>query len=706
MSGVKFIIPSIFTAVDQMSPAMRTMSGSLAGFTQKADAFSARSERMFRRLTPVLGEAQKQLLSMVGTGAAVAGIFQLGRSSVNSIMDYETALHSLQAVTGVSDLAMVKFKSEITDLGKVSKKSSIDIAKSFETIGSMMSQYLDDPKALRQIAEAGITLSKASRQELEPTLQNLTSIMNQFGLGADKAAKSINILTAGEIVGSVRTSEVAQYLQEFGASAKNMNVDLAESTALIEALGLQMDKTRIGVGARNLLNIMGAAGGLDKQSRKDLRSAGVDLNFLMNNTNSLSARLHELSKIAKDPIKMVSVFGKENVTAGQVIFNQLGTYDKWVERIKNTNEANHQSAVNSATLRNRITELGNKWTNLITTNEKVGAGVTKITNGIGWLTDNLEGMLSVGVDVIKYYALWKAAMIGVTVVSKSLSIAAGIQSAVLGVSSIALRGNTTALVAQNIALKFVNASTALATGNLTAFNAALGMTPFGWAVIGIAGMAAGLMLLSKREQELIDQYKEKMRLDSVGNIKAEEDALKKLTAQYWSLGLSIREATNMSLRQRNITVSRERFESEQKIKSIKAQLDAEKNKVYFADLFYGGGTPEVGKRSELANQLLTEQSKAKGLADKNLGNVMFGQNQVGNGTINSSDFLNIFKSVSPAKSAYENSSVWGGQMNDAQKSEFTFVFKNESGSSISVKSGKTEVANIMPFVESTKKITK
>ena len=702
--AVKFIIPSIFTAVDQMSPAIRTMSNGLAGFTQKADAFSARSERMFKRLTPAIGEAQKQLLSMVGTGAAVAGLFRIGSSSVTSILDYETALHSLQAVTGVTDMAMVKFKGEIADLGKVSRKSSIDIAKSFETVGSMMSQYLDNPKALRQITEAGITLSKASRMELEPSLQNLTSIMNQFGLGADKAAKSINILTAGEIVGSVRTSEVAQYLQEFGASAKNMNVDLAESTALIEALGLQMDKTKIGVGARNILTIIGAAGGMDKQARKDMRSAGVDIKFLMDNTKSLSARLHELSKIGKDPVKMVSVFGKENVTAGQVIFNQLANYDKWVKKIRETNEANHQAAVNSATLKNRISELGNQWTNLITTSSKVNSGVAKVTQGIGWLTDNLENIVSVGIDVLKYFTYWKAATIGMTVLTKGLSIVTGIQSGLIGMSSIALRGNTIALAAQNVTLKLVTASTALATGNLTAFNAALGMTPFGWAVIGLAGMVAGLYLLSKREQDLIDKYKEKIRLDSVGNIKAEEDALRKLTAQYWSLGMSIREATNMSLRQRNITISRERFESEQKIKNIKDQLAAEKNKIYFADLFYGGGTPEVGKRADLANQLLSEQSKAKGLADRNLANVQFGQNQVGAGTINPSDFNSLFNTKKPSTAVTE--SVWGEQMQQAQKSEFTFVFKNESGNTISMKEGKTEVANIMPYVESTKKLSK
>ena len=145
----------------------------------------------------------------------------------------------------------------------------------------MMSQYLDDPKALRQITDAGITLAKAGRTELVPTLENLTSIMNQFDLKANQATETINRLTAGEIVGSLRTSQVAESLQEFGAGAYAANVNLAESVALVEALAKQMKTDKIGVGALNILTVLDSAKGLDKKARNDLQSSGVDLNFII-----------------------------------------------------------------------------------------------------------------------------------------------------------------------------------------------------------------------------------------------------------------------------------------------------------------------------------------------------------------------------------------------------------------------------------------
>ena len=493
------IIHSIFTAEDKMSPSLRSMGRGLDGFTQKAEALGARSERAFRKLTPGLSSASKQLLTMASTAAVVGSAFALGKSSIDSIMDYETAMQSLQAVTGVSNMEMVGFKKEINSLAGSSRKSAIDVASSFETIGSAMSQYLEDPKGLRQIAEAGIMLSKAGRTELQPTLENLTSIMNQFGLKAEDAAKSVNILTAGEIVGSVRTSEAAGYLQEFGATAKNMNVDLAESTALIEALGIQMSKDKIAVGARNLLTAISAAGGLDAKAQADMVSSGVNMNFLMDKTQSLSARLHELSKISKDPIKMVSVFGKENVTAGQVIFNQLGTYDKYLLKIRSTGKASEQAALNSNTLSNAISELKNSWSNMLTSSDAASSGLERAKSAIRFVTDSLGEIVGVGLGVLKFFALWKASIIATSIVTGGLNIALGIQGALTGIVSVAVGKSALALKAYEWSTKAVTAAQWL-------WNAAMSANPIGLVIAAVAGLVAGLAYLASQYKGWGEQW--------------------------------------------------------------------------------------------------------------------------------------------------------------------------------------------------------
>lgn len=697
-------IPTIWTAVDKISPTVVKMSRGIEGMAMRSQIALERNERLFKRFTPALGEAQKQILSMIGTGAAVAGAFQLGNFSFNSIKDYETALRSLQAVTGVSEEKLAVFNEEIQDLAKQSRKSSIDVAKSFETIGSNMSQYLDDPKGLRQITEAGITLSKAARTDLEPTLNDLTSIMNQFGLKAQDAAKSINILTAGEIVGSVRTSQVAGYLQEFGAVAKTMNVDLAESTALIEALGLQMDKSKIGVGARNILTAISAAGGLDKKARKDLKSAGVDVKFLMDNTKSLSDRLHELSKISKDPIKMVSVFGKENLAAGQVIFNQLETYDKFLNRIRTTNEAQTQAATNTKTLSSAIDQLKASWVNMLTGSSNTSEAMNKLKSAIVFVTENLDTLVDIGLKAITFFAVWKGALIAQKVVTMGLTA-----------STVALNAVSNALFLVDM-VKYVSvtqgmtkASAALAITQ-ESLSAALAANPIGAIIVGIAALTAGIYLLEKRSEKLRQEQIAALNLRVEDSVKKQRSEVDKLTKSWLDAGYSIRTATIESLKFK-------RLEAEQALSKAKTERDkamseavkrAEENTWNPFFSFDKNAEEYMSKNEDVTKALaaLSEntnlflRAKESGIvSDKDVMALLTGKKvktEVPTGTFATPlqpEKPKTVMSEADKKKYEENLKVVNSQM--------TVTIKNESNSTVDAKLGNMSARNVMPNTTST-----
>lgn len=639
MQAKGLTIPTTFTAIDKFRPTVQGMVNSMEGFTAKAATLSAQSQRAFRRLTPALGETQKQLLSMVGTAAAVGGAFQLGRFSVKSIMDYETAIQSLQAVTGVSNAQMEGFKKEISGVANASKKSSIDVAKSFEVVGSAMSQYLEDPRGLRLITEAGITLSKAARMDLEPTLMSLTSVMSQFGVSADGALDTVNRLTAGEIVGSVRTAEAAGFLQEFGAVAKNMNVTVGESTALIEALGVQMDKTKIGVGARNILTILSAAGGLDKKARKDLHAAGVDTKFLMDNTKSLSARLHELSKISKDPIKMVSVFGRENLTAGQVIFQQLAKYDEFAAKIMTTNKAQEQAATNSATLKESLNRLSASWVNMLTSSDKTADGIQKATNSVSFLTDHLDGVVSAGISVLKFYALWKVANLTMAAASGIMSVAVGIQSGILGVSSLALKGNTLALAAQKVALGTMALATGIATGNFAAFNAVVAANPLGLAITAIAALAAGITYLSYRQHQLNKEYEQSLNLRVNDHVKKQAIEVDNLAQSWIKAGYSIHDATLKALQFKQVSVN-------ERLGTAKSELATTQSQLFKAtdESWFPAFNSEVQRlRNE---ETMKKMNLTNAMADKlGVTNSLISATQAG--AINGSELYDLINGISP-----------------------------------------------------------
>lgn len=701
MGAPGLTIPTSFTAkgdyvtqVNRMSNATDKMIGSLSRLNAVGKGAG-------------LSDITKNVLSYAKSALLVGGAFATARFSANSITEYETAIQSLQAVTGSGEGQMVGFKKQIEELGVTSKKSMIDVAKSFETVGSMMSQYLDDPKALRMITESGITLSKASRMELEPALQSLTSVMNQFQLSATDANKTIQTLTAGEIVGAIRTSEASQYLQEFGAVAKNMGVNVGESVALIEALGIQMDKSKIGVGARNILTAIGAAGGLDRKARQDMRAAGVDMNYLMDTSNTLSERLHELSKISKDPVKMISVFGKENVTAANVIFNQLGTYDKFYDRIQNTSEAENQAATNSKTFAVALDQLKNRWSNLLNTSSSVGSVLDKFRNTLFYVGDNMESIVSVGAKLIGGFLAWKAAimltqgaLIGFRAVSQAFFLVDMVKYVAV------TKGITTATAAYEVVMASLNGTMLLNP----AFLVVAGLT----ALIGVTAMAIN------KSEELRKEYAARIELQMSDENDKEIASVKRLALEYYNMGQSIKSATENAIKFKLVGISEKRFKIENEISSLKKQLSEEKNKIYLADLFYGGGTPEVGARSDIAEKLASKQREAALLAQDAATAVGFAKSEQDAGIIGG---MNVGKYIQPFEgtSGQENKSFQGygsfegmnfseqrknliskpktqEDFDRARKMEITI--KNEGGSQVDVKSGKTSAKSVMPNTKS------
>jgi TP901 family phage tail tape measure protein len=456
-----FVISTIYKSIDKFSAPLKRMEQANSGFANK------------------LNGTKNMLLSLAG-GVSVAS---LAFGAYNAMANFDDAMASLSAVTGVSGVALAQMKKDVLDLADKTKKSAVDVAKGFEIVGSAMSQYLKDPKSLKMITEAGILLSKASRMDFEPAMNSLTSTMNQFNLAAKDSKKVVDVLTAGEIVGQIRTQDAAQALSKFGAVANSMNTTLPESIALIQILGKKLPKEEIGTAARNLLLFMDTSKGASAEAMASFKKNGVSLKILSDKTLTTAARFKELSKIQNDSVAMSKIFGRENITAGKVIFDQLSTYEQWVQEIKNTEESQKQASVNSGTFKNRITELKNTFDNLIISGNESSGMLSAFGNIIGFVSNNLGlivGSLGIGLAL---FATYKTIMLGINAVTAIWNIYTGISLALQGYQGALLLQNTIALKAYTVAQWLMNTSL-------------LGC-PIVWIILGIAALIAGIVLLIK-----------------------------------------------------------------------------------------------------------------------------------------------------------------------------------------------------------------
>jgi len=478
------VVPTIFDAVDNVSPAVRAMQTRM----QRFETSLQRSERIFNRLTPSIGAAAKQMLSFAGTSAVVLGI----GASVKALMDYETAVQSFRTILSeATDKQFSKYQDKINEVARDTKRSAVDVALGFEKIAGLNAKFADTAEGIGNVSKASLILARASGMELGPAAENLVGIMNQFSLGTEHAARAINVLAAGQGVGASTISQTAEAFVNFGAVANSANVTIEESVALVQTLGKY--------------SLFGAdAGTALRSSLIRLQKAGLGYKsgiFNINDAlNEAKARMDQLSSAKAKDAYLTKVFGLQQITAGKILTGNIGLFNEFKTAVTGTNEAYLQAEINSKTLAVTLDNLKNAWINLITSSSKTSAGMDYVGRALRYVTNNLETIVTISTVVIGGILALKAAFFVARTALLLYNIQLGITGALSGTVSIAIGRNVAALTTYRIV-------TGLATAAQATLNAVMAMNPFIAVAAAAAALGAGLYFLMKKNNELTGSMK-------------------------------------------------------------------------------------------------------------------------------------------------------------------------------------------------------
>ncbi len=554
--AVKFTIPTYFTAVDKFSAPVRGMSSSVESFVSKTEMGLAKSERAFKRLTPAMGEASKQLVSMIGTAALIGGAFAGVAFSGRAIMDYQTAIASLSAITGTSGKDLEKFESKIKQVAQETKSSSIDVAKAFTEIGNNSPQLLKDADALAEVTKQSIILAQAAKMELGPSADTLTSIMNQFNVPAMKAKSVIDLLAGGMVIGSTNIDAVADAMTRFGGVASQVaGVSMQESVTAIEAISDKMkDAEKVGTQFRNIFLIMSNIKGQDPKALKDLHAVGVNMDIVSSKTEPLINKLEELKKLMNRPGALEHVFSKENI---QSLVPLLSSTDKYREMLKTltTSEEAHNAAQkmadkNNATLARGIDMLKNKFVTWITTSEEAHKALRMVTEVTGFLADNMVAIFKVAGWVIGAFATW---WFWIQTTKASILILKGISNAFFLIDMIKY-------VASTQGITFAQAAWAIATQSVTdsvlALTVAMEANPIGIVIIAVAALSYGIYNLIAAHNALEEAFATGIEKSKIEQINKQRQAVDELTRSYQMQGMAYNEAHTLAVKQQNVIDSK------------------------------------------------------------------------------------------------------------------------------------------------------
>ena len=351
----QLVIPTIFTASEQVSGVVNKVQSSISSLASTA--------------------------KLAGGVLAGAFAYDMGKQ----ILDYQTAVQSFRTiVSDLSDTDFAKFTNEIKNVADATSASSTEVAKSFETIAGLNAEFAKTATGLGQVSQAAITLSKASRMELQPATEAMVGIMNQFGMSAEQADRTINVLAAGQAVGAASIANTAEAMNNFGAVAKGANITIEQSVALIQTMAK--------------FGQMGAdAGSRLRSAIINLQNAGVGYSsgaFKINDALAeMKGNLDRLATAKEKDEYLTAKFGKEGITAGKILLDNVGVYTDFTKAVTGTSEAQKAADINSSTLAESFTRLKNRMVTMITTSDGASLGLKVLGGIVDFLANNL-GLLT------------------------------------------------------------------------------------------------------------------------------------------------------------------------------------------------------------------------------------------------------------------------------------------------------------------------
>lgn len=432
-------VPTVFTARDRFSDVVR-------GMTRNTRTFSAGLNRLDQRLNRVLG--LQGMGANIRTGAQFGLgllVYQAGKDAI----EYEKAMASLAAVTGTTFGSM---RGEIESLAHESSRSVIDVTRSFENIGSKMSEYLKNPAALKNIGRASILMADASRMEVDESSEVLTSLMNQFGLKHFDAGKLVDKLSAGEDVGASTIAESTDVIRQFAASIRMAGGNYKEAIALVQSTTKTMGKEGVGRGFRNLMADMVTGEGMDKRKKTALQMVGADLKKITNPLTSFRDKLQEVRKLLSSQQAMGMFFKKTGIETGTTFLRDYEQFEKYLEYIEKNNSAQTKANKNNDTFAKSWKDLKASFTNFIVTTDNANESLQMLKGTMGWMKDNMGTLINGIVYAGLAFAGFKLLVMGARLASFAMSVTMGLTAARAGAMAIAMKGNAVAIGAFNLAM--------------------------------------------------------------------------------------------------------------------------------------------------------------------------------------------------------------------------------------------------------------
>lgn len=403
----------------------------------------------------------------------------------------EESKADVKALTGLDDESIEwltkqarKLSENVTKDGIRIRQSATEILEAYKLVGSAKPELLANKEALADVTEQTLILASASGMKLTDAVDAVTLALNQYGAGADEAAKYVNVLAAGSKFGAAAVESQTKAIKTSGVAAASANVPIEQLVGTIETLAEKGIKDEIaGTGLKKFFLTLQT--GADETNPKVV---------------GLEKALENLSKKQMDATAIKKMFGEEGYNVASVLINETDKVKMYTEAVTGTSVALEQAKIKSETVLAKLAQSRNKINDLgIDLLEKLNPAITgavdltvkwtgKLMQVTDWISENMTLIIILTTELALYTAAVKLSAYWEKVNYEEKGKSILLDKAKI----IWLKASTAAIHLHWAAMSLLNGHTKDATRSMRAFFATLGLNPITAAAIAVAALTIGL----------------------------------------------------------------------------------------------------------------------------------------------------------------------------------------------------------------------
>jgi TP901 family phage tail tape measure protein len=416
------------------------------------------------------------------------GLSDLGRPGI----DFEASMADLSAITGIVGEDLKSLEKSAREVGVSTGLGAAQSAEAYKLLASNIDiATIGGIEGLQMLQKETITLSKASGVDMVTSANTMASAINQYSYEATEASRVTNVLAAGAKYGAAEIPELAASLKVVGTTASLAGVEIEGTVAALEILSQNAVKGgEAGTGLRNVLLAL---------QTKEL--PGVDLK-----TQGLSGALAALGPMLNDTKFLSEAFGKENISAAQILIKNAAAVEEMTQKVTGTQVAYEQALIKSKTWSEQVAIAQARVDDWKISIMNATGGMLPFAGVIGMALVPMAQLIPLFTAGWKALSYMKTQIFSADSALRTKLIPSLLKGATASwgfVKGMAMAGWNAAKAGAQFVWTGIKAVAGYVSGIVTAtvatwsFNAALLANPIVWIGIAVAGLIVGIIAMIK-----------------------------------------------------------------------------------------------------------------------------------------------------------------------------------------------------------------